>query len=107
MPKTPKIVEKISAAAVLAGLPEDVAKRAKALGCPAFGAGNRIDWKVLKDWCKANPDKLKISGDNLSLKDQKLNEEVRRLRRNNDRDDGTLMPIADHESEVRDMANAV
>lgn len=106
MAKTPKIVEKLSAAATLANVPEDVAKRAKSLGCPAFKAGNRIDWKQLKVWCAENSDKLKIDGDNISLKDQKLNEEVRKLRRANDVAEGKLIASAVFESEIRQMAEA-
>lgn len=107
MGKQPKIVEKMSAACTLADISEDVGKRAKSLGCPAFKAGNRIDWKQLKKWCAANPDKLKIAGDNLSLKDQKLNEEVRKLRRANDVAEEKLIPASLFETEIRDMANAV
>jgi hypothetical protein len=107
MPKTPKIVEKIGAACHLAEVTEDVAKRAKSLGCPAFKAGNRIDWRELKKWCAANAEQLQITGDNLSLKDQKLNEEVRKLRRANDVAEGKLIAVATFEGEIRDMANAV
>lgn len=107
MPKPPKIVEKISAACHLAEVSDDVAKRAKSLGCPAFKAGNRIDWKELKDWCAQNAEALKVSGENLSLKDQKLNEEVRKLRRANDVSEGKLVARAVFETEIRDMANAV
>lgn len=106
MSKAPKIVERMEAAATLADVTVAIAKRAKALGCPAFKAGNRIDWKELKEWCKDNADKLTISGSDLSLKDQKTNEEVRKLRRVNDVADEKLMLVAAHQSEIREMANA-
>lgn len=106
MPKAQKIVEKIGAACHLSGVTEDVAKRAKSLGCPAFKAGNRIDWKELKAWCAVNSDKLAIQGDNLSLKDQKLNEEVRKLRRSNDVAEEKLIAKALFETEIRMMAEA-
>lgn len=87
----------------------DVLKRMKALGCDAFEPGNRVDWKKAKAWfaIPENSERAKISGDNLSLKDQKLNEEVRKLRRSNDVAEGKLILASVFESEIRDMANAV
>lgn len=92
--KQPRIVEKIAAACNLAEVSEDIAKRAKSLGCPAFKAGNRIDWLELKEWCAANTEKLKIAGERLSLRDQKLNEEIRKLKIANDEAEGLSVPIS-------------
>lgn len=94
MAKQPRIVEKIAAACALADVSEDMAKRAKSLGCPAFKAGNRIDWQELKDWCRENTEKLRIAGEKLSLRDQKLNEEIRKLKIANDEAEGLSVPIA-------------
>ena len=103
-----RVVEGLGQAEAATGIPVDVLKRMKALGCDAFEAGNRIDWQKAKDWFAVpeNTERVSVKGDNLSLKDQKLNEEVRRLRRNNDRDDKILMPRSEHEAEIRQMAEA-
>jgi hypothetical protein len=83
MAKT-RIVESIPAAAVLIPCDVDLVKKAKRLGCPAFKPGNRIAVEELRKWIAGNEDKLKASGDGLSLKDQTLNEEIRKLRIAND-----------------------
>lgn len=81
----------------------------KRAGCDAFEIGNRIDWKRAKEWFAVpeNAESVTPKGENLPLKDQKTVEEIRKLRRNNDRDDGKLMPIVDHQKEIREMAEAV
>jgi len=96
------VVENITAAATRLNVGVEVVRKAKALGCPAFAAGNRVDLAELEAWLKENADKLKVTGQNLSLKDQKLNEEVRKLKIRNDRDDGILMPVADRDNEFRE-----
>jgi hypothetical protein len=101
------IVESLPAAATLANTSIDVVRCAKKMACPAFERGNRINVPVLIQWLRENADRLKVTGDQLSLKDQKLNEEVRRLRRNNDEEEGIRMLRADHEAEIRTMAEAV
>jgi predicted transcriptional regulator len=82
-----RIVESIPAAAALLGCEPELVKRAKRLGCPAFKPGNRIAVEELRKWIAGNADELKATGDNVSLKDQKLNEEIRKLRIANDRAD--------------------
>jgi hypothetical protein len=57
-------------------------KRAKDGGCLAFDQRGCVDMAVLKRWIGENKDDL-VKGD-LSLKDQKLNEEIRKLRIAND-----------------------
>jgi hypothetical protein len=86
----------------------DVLKRMKALGCDAFEPGNRVDWKKAKAWfaIPENAEMVTIQGDNLSLKDQKLNEEVRKLRRSNDVAEEKLIAKAMFETEIRMMAEA-
>lgn len=83
-PTKRRIVESIPAAAAICKATEDVVKRAKKLGCPAFEAGNRIDVALLSKWLKENNEEMIVKGDNISLKDQKLNEEIRKLRIAND-----------------------
>src|SRR5690348_13587971 len=57
-------------------------KKAKDSGCLAFDQRGCVDMAVLKKWIVENKDSL-VKGD-LSLKDQKLNEEIRKLRIAND-----------------------
>lgn len=84
--KKTQIVESLPAAAAICKIDIDLVKRAKRLGCPAFKPGNRIDTGELKKWIAENADRLKIA-EALSLKDQKTNEEIRKLRIKNDRDE--------------------
>ena len=105
--KQPKIVERIDVAARLAGISDDMARRAKRLACPAFKAGGRIDWQAMGQWCKDHAAELEIKGDQLGLKDQKLNEEVRKLRRANDVTEGKLILKTEFERELNEMAQAV
>lgn len=57
-------------------------KRAKEMACPAFRPGNRINLDELKKWIAEHSEELKTVA--LSLKDQKLNEEIRKLKIAND-----------------------
>src|SRR5687767_10618396 len=84
MKESRRVVESIPAAAEILRIDQDTVKKAKRLGCPAFKAGSRIAVEELRKWISQNEAKLKASGDNLSLKDQKLNEEIRKLRIAND-----------------------
>jgi hypothetical protein len=101
------IVESLPAAANLLKTDIVVIKRAKNLGCPAFKPGNRIDVEELRAWIKEHTEELKATGDALDLKDQKLNEEIRKLKRINDQGDKKLILITDHETEIREMSSAV
>lgn len=81
----------------------------KALGCDAFEPGNRIDWKKAKAWfaIPENAESVTIKGDNLSLKDQKTNEEVRKLRFANDIKEGKFILASVMQAEIKQMADAV
>ena len=83
MAKT-RTVENIPAAAALLKIDIELVKRAKRMGSPAFKLGNRIDVDELRKWIAENEGAIKASGEILSLKDQKLNEEIRKLRIAND-----------------------
>jgi hypothetical protein len=61
-------------------------RRAKDGGCLAFDQRGCVDMAVLKKWIGENKDALSAKGD-LSLKDQKLNEEIRKLKIANDKAD--------------------
>lgn len=90
--KERKLVESMKAAASLIAVEVDVVRKAKEMGCEAFLPGNRIDVEALRKWIAANAEKVKASGSNLSLKDQKLNEEIRKLKIKNDRDEKLVTP---------------
>lgn len=78
-------------AAAATGFSKDSLKRAKELGCMAFKPGGRVDGAALREWMRANEAKLRASTEKPGggpLKDQKLAEEIRKLRIKNDRDDG-------------------
>jgi hypothetical protein len=101
------IVESIPAAATLLNVSAEVVKKAKQLGCSAFKPGNRINVEDLRKWIAENAELVKAHGEELSLKDQKLNEEVRKLKRINDEGDKKLIPISRHENEIREMSSEV
>ena len=62
-------------------------RKAKDSGCAAFDQRGCVDMEVLRRWIVANKDKLLESGSDLSLKDQKLSEEIRKLKLANDKAD--------------------
>ena len=62
----------------------DLVRRAKDGGCSAFDQRGCIEMSVLKKWIGDNKDSLMVKGPQ-SLKDQKLNEEIRKLRNINDK----------------------
>ena len=67
------------------------------LACQSGGArtrGGRIDIAKVKAWVESNAEKLEQSSQDLPLKEQKLAEEVRKLRIRNDRDAGKLVELA-------------
>ena len=86
--------DSIRQAAAKMNLSTDFLKRAKALGADGFH-GNRVQRIPLEKWLATNADELTagLSGD--SLKDQKLSEEIRKLKRVNDEAAGDLVRRAD------------
>ena len=64
-------------------------KRAKAGGCPAF-RGARVHEAELVEWLAANP--APDSGGD--PREEKIREEIRKLRIRNERDEGALIPRA-------------
>lgn len=77
-------------AAAATGISKASLKRAKEKGCPAF-KGSRVDGTALREWLKENESSLHESGE-VILKDQKLAEEVRKLRIRNDKDEEKTIP---------------
>lgn len=68
------------AASAALSLPMSALRRAKSQGCPAFRS-NRVHVAELREWLTAHPLPTADTGD---LRDQKLAQEVRRLRMAND-----------------------
>ncbi len=79
-----RVVESMPGAAVECGVDIEIVKRAKRLACPAFLQGGRIDCDILKKWIAENAEALKSSGENVSRKDAKLDQEIRKLKIAND-----------------------
>ena len=112
-PKKSDFAGNMSAAAVQAGISVETVQKAKALGCEAF-TNTRIDVPLLKKWVAEHEDELKATpaeGSTLSLKEQKLNEEIRKLRIRNDRDDRLVVlrskVIGAHEATVAAMRKII
>lgn len=93
--KSSKVAENLSQAASLIGCDVALLRMAKAKGCDAFMAGNRIDTVRAKKWIAEHADELKTEGDKLSLRDQKLNEEIRKLKIANDTKEKLVILRAD------------
>ena len=68
--------------------------RAKDAGVDAFKANGSVILAPVKEWIEANLEMLESTKDELPLKEQKLVEEVRRIRTYNDREDGKLIERA-------------
>jgi hypothetical protein len=71
-------------------VPPDVLKWAKGHGCDAFVPGGRIDERKWLAWFKENGHEQPTTPD-APLREQKLSEEIRKLRIKNDRDSGALV----------------
>lgn len=89
-------MESLKAAAVLLGIDVSMVKRAKELGSPAFRPGNRIEVDALRKWIAEHA--LEMRSPVVSMKDQKTNEkideEIRKLRLANDQKEGLLVEKA-------------
>jgi hypothetical protein len=83
----------LKAATVGMGIPIHVLKWAKAKGCLAFKS-NRVYADILVEWLKTNqPDEETLQGE-ISSKEQKTREEVRKLKLANDLKEGKLITRA-------------
>jgi hypothetical protein len=65
-------------------------KAASAAGCAAFDHG-RVNLSVLEDWISEHAAELEAQQDGGGLRDQKLKEEIRKLRIQNDAKAGKLV----------------
>lgn len=74
-------------AAAALGVGMEVLKSAKRAGCGAFRPGGRVQEKQLLAFIKEHGSELSTGSDSGSLKDQKIKEEIRKLKIKNDRDE--------------------
>lgn len=80
-------------AAATSGQAIGLFKRAKQLGAPGF-KGSRVCPELVLKFIAQHADQFTLSGPNLDLKDQKLNEEIRKLRLANDIKEGKFVSRA-------------
>ena len=93
--------DSMAAAAGALGIGKEVLQLAKqSKSCKAF-AGSRVREKELLEWMAAQPVEVKTQ---LSLKDQKLAEEIRKLRIRNDREEGRLLLASSVGPALRNLA---
>jgi hypothetical protein len=83
--------DSLKAAAAAMKLPMRLLKAAKAAGCPAFRS-NRVYEAELIEWIANNPEAAEMAGDD--PRDEKLREEIRKLRIANDAKEGRLIERA-------------
>jgi len=70
----------------------EVLKWSKGQGCPAFRSGGRIDETSWRAWFAEHGERIPAATEHAPLREQKLSEEIRKLRIRNDRDSGALIP---------------
>jgi len=90
-PKKTQLYASIASAASALGVSEAILKQAKRMGCSAFAACGRVDGALLLKFISSNEKELTTGG--IALRDQKVTEEVRKLRIRNDRDEGKLIAV--------------
>jgi len=88
-----RLFDSMASASAAMGVSKDVLKAAKEKGCPAF-KGSRVDEKSFRDWFKAHASELQSACQKSSLRDQKISEEIRKLKNANDRAEGKLQDAA-------------
>lgn len=84
----PDLYDSMASAASGEGISLELVRRAKRAGCDAF-RGSRVDGEKLRHFIAAHADLAPAGGDD--LKEQKLTEEVRKLRIRNDRDESKVV----------------
>lgn len=72
---------------------------AKDAGVPAFSANGTVDLEPVRRWVKEHQRELEADAGNLSLREQKLVEEVRRLRLMNDTEERMVVPVSEVHSQ--------
>lgn len=87
----PRTFDSIAAAATALKLPRRVIQNAKRAGCEAF-QGSRVKEAELLAWLEANPQAVDAAS--ADPRDEKLREEIRKLRIANDAKEGRLIERA-------------
>lgn len=90
----PKRAASMKAAASMLNFPMTWISMAKAAGCHGFNAKGSVLLKPVREWILENQTKLESVADQLPLREQKLAEEVRKLRLRNDREESELVKRA-------------
>lgn len=90
-PTKPRTFDSIQAAATALKLPRRVIQNAKRAGCDAF-QGSRVREAELIAWLSEHPDAIDAASDD--PRDEKLREEIRKLRIANDAKEGRLIERA-------------
>lgn len=85
------LYDSMGQAAAALGVSIETLKAAKKKGCTAFKPGGRVAGGEFLKWVSANPDAMAAGAESLSLKDQKISEEIRKLRIQNDAKEGALV----------------
>lgn len=84
----------IKACAAKLKVPTSWVSKAKDSGVDAFTANGTVDVDKVSAWIEANQKELESTADQLPLKEQKIAEEIRKLRLANDQKEGRLVEIA-------------
>jgi phage terminase Nu1 subunit (DNA packaging protein) len=88
--KRTRVFDSMASASSITGISIDSLRNMKERGCPAF-RGSRVHEDSLYQWMDEHGADIEASADGAPLKDQKLAEEIRKLRIKNDRDEGKLV----------------
>lgn len=101
-----RVFDSMAAAASALGVSKDTLRAAKeSPDCQAF-AGSRVKERELLDWMSANGVNHTEEGP-LTLKDQKTQEEIRKLKIKNDKDQGKLVLKSEVAAAIRRAIGAV
>jgi hypothetical protein len=85
-----RVFDSMKSAAAGLGVSIEALKAAKAAGCPAFH-NSRVNEDEFKQWASAQPPVSEQDAKKLPLRDQKITEEIRRLRIANDASERELI----------------
>lgn len=100
----PRVFDSLKAAAAALRLPMRTLQLAKQAGCPAFKS-NRVYEAELLQWLEANAETIQAAGGD--PRDEKLREEIRKLRIANDAKEGRLVEKAWVGSKIQSAAGAL
>jgi hypothetical protein len=99
------VVENQTAAANALGCDPELIKRARKMNCPACLPGGRYNIPELRQWIAEHEAELKAAGVSGSKREQKLDEEIRKLRIANDEKEKLVVLKAWVAGKNRDLAD--